>query len=147
MARTGVGITRPASTYPLVTTGSGPARSDRRTGVRPGATGWVDGSAPVLLAVGAVLLVLSLVLARRRSRTFVWFGLAFAACTAAGYLAARAVGTGVTDGLTSGPTQTIATAVQQALFDSLRTPATVMAVGGAVLTALALAAGAAARRG
>ncbi len=107
----------------------------------------LDGAAPVLLVVGAVLLALSLVLARRRSMTFVWFGLALAACTAVGYLAARAVGAGVTDGLTSGPTQTVATAIQQALFDSLRTPATVLAVGGAVLAAVALAAGAAARRG
>jgi hypothetical protein len=107
----------------------------------------LDGAAPVLLVVGAVLLALSLVLARRRSTTFVWFGLALAACTAVGYLAARAVGAGVTDGLTSGPMQTVATAIQEALFDSLRTPATVLAVGGAVLAAVALAAGAAGRRG
>ena len=100
--------------------------------------GWLDGAAPRLLVLALVLLAVALVVSRRRFRTLAELGLWFAVFTVLAYFVARGVGTAITAGLSLGAARPVAVAVVAAVFDSLRSPATVLAVIGAAVAVLGL---------
>lgn len=105
------------------------------------AVGLIDRSVTVLLVVAAVLLAAALAISRRRTRTLAELGLWFAALTTAAYFIALGVGHAITTGLTVDAARSVAVAVVDALFNSLRSPATVLVVSGIVVAVLSLLAG------